>query len=131
MCFENLNMKKGFSEDFLSTFSFYLMSFLLFCRDIFIILWQIGCRLKWYRRICLTLFGSEPVGLQCGWPSKLEPWTFTTVRKKAASSCTSIPSCATPISFSYTKNTLLNISDYIIRKSPELASGLCNPEVFL
>jgi len=50
---------------------------------------------------------------------------------QAASSCTSIPYCATPISFSYSKNTLLNIPDYIIRKSPKLASGFCNPEVFL
>jgi len=35
---------------------------------------------------------------------------------RAASSCTSIPSCATPINFSYSKNTLFNIPDYIIRK---------------
>jgi len=36
---------------------------------------------------------------------------------EVASSCTSIPSCATPIIFSYSKNILSNIPDYIIRKS--------------
>ena len=41
-------------------------------------------------------------------------WAY--VRFGAASSCTSIPSCVTPINFSYSKNTLFNIPDYIIRK---------------
>jgi len=36
---------------------------------------------------------------------------------RAASSYISIPSCTTPINFSYYKNTIFNIPDYIIQKS--------------